>query len=153
MASRHFFRVSEAVALALHSTAIMAEYNDGSLMSNKELAEMQKASRNHLSKVLQRLVHIGIVSSTRGPGGGFKLAKKPKDICLLDIYEAIEGPMNAAGCLFEQRVCEGPSCILGDFITDLEKQTIGYLKKTNMKTVLKTFHMERPKKKAAKKKR
>ena len=145
MASRHFFRVSEAVALALHSTAILAEYHGGELLSNQQLAKMQQASKNHLSKVLQRLVRVGIVTSTRGPGGGFRLAKEPQDIALLEVYEAIEGPMQSTGCLFDKPVCSGPACILGELITTLEQQTIEYLRNTTMKDALKSFHMEFPK--------
>jgi Rrf2 family protein len=144
MASRHFFRVSEAVALALHSTSILAEYDGGKLLSNQDLAKMQKASKNHLSKVLQRLVRVGIVSSTRGPGGGFKLAKAPDKITLLEVYEAIEGHMEASGCLFEKPVCTGTVCLLGNLISDLEKQTRDYLGKTTMKDVVKTFHIDLP---------
>lgn len=144
MASRHFFRVSEAVALALHSTSILAEYDGGKLLSNQELAKMQHASKNHLSKVLQRLVRVGIVSSTRGPGGGFKLAKAPEDITLLEVYEAIEGSMDVTGCLFEKPVCTGGVCLLGNLINDLEKQTKDYLGKTTMKDVVKTFHIDLP---------
>lgn len=142
MASRHFFRVSEAVALALHSTAILAEYYDGHLLSNHQLAKMQQASKNHLSKVLQRLVRVGIVTSTRGPGGGFRLAREPKDISLLEVYEAIEGPMISTGCLFDKPVCKGPACILGELIVNLEQQTIKYLKETTMEVALKDFHMD-----------
>lgn len=144
MASRHFFRVSEAVALALHSTSILAEYDGGKLLSNQELAKMQNASKNHLSKVLQRLVRVGIVASTRGPGGGFKLAKAPEKITLLEVYEAIEGSMDVTGCLFEKPVCTGGSCLLGNLINDLEKQTKDYLGNTTMKDVVKTFHIDLP---------
>ena len=144
MASRHFFRVSEAVALALHSTSILAEYDGGKLLSNQELAKMQNASKNHLSKVLQRLVRVGIVSSTRGPGGGFKLAKAPEKITLLEVYEAIEGSMDVTGCLFDKPVCTGGACLLGNLINDLEKQTKDYLGNTTMKDVVKDFHIDLP---------
>lgn len=144
MASRHFFRVSEAVALALHSTSILAEYDGGKLLSNQELAKMQNASKNHLSKVLQRLVRVGIVASTRGPGGGFKLAKAPAKITLLEVYEAIEGSMDVTGCLFEKPVCTGGACLLGTLINDLEVQAKQYLANTTMKEVIKNFHIDLP---------
>jgi len=56
---------------------------------------------------------VGLLSSARGPRGGFSLVKTPEDVTLLDIYEAIEGPVEQSGCLFSVPLCEGHDCILG----------------------------------------
>jgi DNA-binding IscR family transcriptional regulator len=54
-----------------------------------------------LPKVLQRLAQVGFLSSTRGPNGGFVLRKKPADINLLQIYEAIEGKLQWLSALWK----------------------------------------------------
>ena len=136
MPSRHFFRVSEAVALALHSATILAE-NQDKLMSTGDLAKMLSASENHLSKVLQRLARANLVKSTRGPGGGFRLVKEPADTTLLEVYEAIEGTLDVTGCLFDRPVCDRRLCILGGLIRSLETQTRDYLLKTTLADVAK----------------
>ncbi len=134
MPSRHFFRVSEAVALALHSATILADSRD-KLMSTGELAKMLSASENHLSKVLQRLARADLVKSTRGPGGGFRLTREPDQITLLNVYEAIEGTMDVTGCLFDRPICDRRLCILGGLIRNLEEQTKDYLTKTTLADV------------------
>lgn len=59
-----------------------------------------------LSKILQRLVHQGMLVSQRGSGGGFVLNRAPNQISLLDIVEAIEGPTQLNVCVGESGHCE-----------------------------------------------
>jgi Rrf2 family protein len=60
-------------------------------------------------------VRAGLISSTRGPQGGFKLARPAGQIPLLSIYETIEGKIRPASCLLGKPRCNG-DCVLGDFI-------------------------------------
>jgi len=134
MPSRHFFRVSEAVALALHAAAILAERPD-ELVATAFFANALSASENHLAKVMQRLSRAGLVTSTRGPGGGFRLARPAAEITLLEVYEAIEGKLDVTGCLFDRPVCDGRFCILGGLVRSLEQQTWDYLHETTLAQV------------------
>jgi len=134
MSAQRLFKLSEAVALALHAGVILAERSD-ELISTKQLAEGLQASESHLSKVMQRLARAGLVSSTRGPGGGFRLDRAAKDVSLLDIYEAIEGKLHVVGCLFDRPVCDGHFCILGNLIYRLETEAFEYLKSHTLSDV------------------
>jgi Rrf2 family protein len=58
-----------------------------------------------LSKILQRLVHQGLLVSQRGSGGGFVLNRAPDQITLLDVVEAIEGPTQLNHCVGESGHC------------------------------------------------
>jgi Rrf2 family protein len=62
--------------------------------SINKIAEREKLSREYLAKILKRLVQKGLLISSLGLHGGYKLAKPAKDISFLDILEAIEGPYN-----------------------------------------------------------
>lgn len=57
--------------------------------SADELAKVTKVPRRYLHKVLQDLVRAGIVRSQPGPGGGYGLAKKPSEISILDVVNAV----------------------------------------------------------------
>ena len=57
------------------------------------IAKEYHIPRDYLLKVLNSLVHAGILSSTRGPQGGYSLARASKAITMLEIIEAIEGPI------------------------------------------------------------
>jgi len=66
-----------------------------------------------LSKVLQRLVHAGIVTSHRGTGGGFCLRPQAEKTTLLQLIEAVEGPTLLNRCLIEGLSCDRkPWCVV-----------------------------------------
>lgn len=101
-------------------------------LTNQEMAELLGASVHHLAKVMRRLAKVGLVDSIRGPQGGFVLGKPAKNIILLDIYEAIEGPVERVGCLFQNPVCDGGSCILGRAVESVHEQLRDYLDNTTL---------------------
>ncbi len=102
---------SEAATLALHAAGLLAAH-DGPL-STPVMARALGASSATLSKVMQRMTHTGIVRSKRGPHGGFTLAVDPREISLLEIYEAVEGPIEVTRCLLGAPVCGKKRCPLG----------------------------------------
>jgi len=113
-------KISEAASLALHAMVLMAAIPERFLPA-KEIAATFKISSAHLAKVMQRLVRAGLVSSSRGPAGGFTLARPSQEITLLEIYEAIEGALSQEGCLLAKEVCPGSACLLGDIICDVNE--------------------------------
>jgi Rrf2 family protein len=118
----NLFRVSEAASLALHAMLFISACPDHSV-TTRDMASAMQASEAHLAKVLQRLARVGLVRSTRGPKGGFVLGKSPDSILLLDIYEAIEGPLVATTCLLGRPICGGRDrCMLGGLLESIDKQ-------------------------------
>lgn len=67
-------------------------------LATKDLAEFHGVPKEYLSKALQSLSQAGIVESTLGPSGGYRLAKATADITFLDIVEAVEGKANTFVC-------------------------------------------------------
>ena len=90
------------------------------------------ASEAHLAKVMQRLVKAGLVASTRGPKGGFRLARPAETVTLLDVYEAVEGPVEPLGCLLGRPACRGSVCMFGDFLRDFDTRFRGYMATTTL---------------------
>jgi len=121
--------VSEAVSLAFHGMGLLAS---GRRMSAKEMAERVKVSEAHLAKVFQRLVKEGLVTSTRGPGGGFELAKDPAEVTLLHIYTVIEGLPRAEHCLLHSDTCPFGKCIFGSMLEKMTAEFVEYLKNTTL---------------------
>ncbi len=117
---------SEASSLAIHAVVLIAQSGDQLINVNK-IAEATGASRNHLAKVMQRLVKQGIVSSLRGPNGGFKMKMKAKDVNLYTIYESIEGPIVIEGCPLERPICPFEKCIMGGIIHKVTNDMKKYL--------------------------
>ena len=71
-----------------------------------EIARSKSIPKVFLAKILQKLSKAGIVRSYRGVKGGFELAKRPKDITLLDVIEAIKGPVAMNICAIDRRLCK-----------------------------------------------
>lgn len=112
-------RPSEAANLAVHACALMAAAG-GAALTTSQMAGAIGASEAHLSKVLQRLAHSGLVTGRRGPGGGFMLAEPPADVSLLRVYEAVEGPLTGSGCLMGVPLCGGTACPLSSLLGEVE---------------------------------
>jgi len=83
----------------------LASLPPGDKVQLNELIESTGVRGSFLSKVVQRLVHAGMVSSHRGTRGGFSMRVSGEEVTLLDVIEAIEGPTQMNLCLGS-----GPSC-------------------------------------------
>ena len=124
-------RLSEAASLALHTMVYLSSHPEGQA-STREIAGDLKVSEAHLSKVLQRLTRFGLVISVRGPRGGFSIAPDRDNATLLDIYEAIEGPIPERKCFRTTSICSGNHCIFGGLIEDVNKQVKDYMAETSL---------------------
>jgi Rrf2 family protein len=62
-----------------------------------------------LAKIFQHLNKVGVVRSYRGAGGGFQLARPSKAISLLEIVEAVDGPIAMNRCIIAQGICDRES--------------------------------------------
>ncbi len=126
----NILKISEAASLALHAGVLLAAQNRP--ISNRQIATVLRASEAHLHKVMRRLTGAELVSSATGPGGGFALARDANKITLLEIFEAIEGPLSDTKCLLAEPLCDGKACILGGLIHQTNQQVRNYLQNTNL---------------------
>ena len=124
-------KLSDAVSLAFHATVFLAS-NPTRQLSNRHIASELRVSEAHLSKVLQRLVKVGLVKSMRGPKGGFMLGKPSDKIAFLNVYEAIEGPFVSTSCLLSTPICGGNVCIFGGLLKKVDRQVHDYLSGTRL---------------------
>jgi Rrf2 family protein len=99
-------RMSEGVEWALHSCLNLTWVESGQAITAARLAAFYELPTAYLNKQLQSLARAGIVSSVSGPRGGFRLARSPEKITLLDVVTAIEGPEEAFRC--EEILRQGP---------------------------------------------
>lgn len=86
------------VEWALHCAMILASVPGGKLLSSRALAEFHGVPKEYLSKCLQMLSNAGLVTTTPGPYGGYRLAKSPNEISFLDLVEAVEGKAKTFKC-------------------------------------------------------
>lgn len=91
-------KLGDGVEQSIHCTAVLSGLSEGGVLSAAALAEYHGVSTSYLLKHLQALSGAGILETVPGPKGGYRLAKKPEDISLLDIVLAVEGPAPAFRC-------------------------------------------------------
>jgi Rrf2 family protein len=132
-------RVSQATSLAVHTMALLSADRTRP-RSAKDIAAVLHVSEAHLAKVLQRLVRERLVTSTRGPRGGFELAAGAQSAPLMAVWEAMEGRfVDRPPCLFEAPLCEAGTCIFGDLIKKINDELRRYLTDTRISEVKGAF--------------
>ncbi len=97
-------QVSRTLDYAVRSLIYMGNH-DVSRMNMEEISQAQHIPQNYLAKIMRRLVERGLVRSMVGREGGYFLDKRPKEISLKDIYEAVEGEIRVIDCMDQESVC------------------------------------------------
>ena len=91
LTSRGRYVVRAAIFLA-------GAYGSGNLRTRREVSDAMGVPRAFVPQVLSDLVRSGLVVSTPGAHGGYRLARPPGEVRLLDVVEAGEGPVGGAAC-------------------------------------------------------
>ena len=117
-----------AIRALTHMAASPAE-----ITSALEIAKAEDVPLPVLSKVLQELVRKGLLESRRGPGGGFRLSRRPELITLRDIVAAIDGLDHFMDCVAGLKVCsEEASCPLHKTWSGMRTQILSSLETTTL---------------------
>ena len=74
-----------------------------------EIAREMEIPKSFLAKIVQKLAKADIVKSFRGVKGGYQLARRPKDLSLLDVVEAVEGSIAMNICVLDRQACDRSS--------------------------------------------
>lgn len=106
--------ISKTATHTLNAMAVLAE-QPGEFQGTASVAERIGAPQNYLGKLLQGLIQSGVVCSQKGMGGGFRLARPPERISLLDIVEPIDHVSRWEGCFLGRGSCSSDDpCALHD---------------------------------------
>ena len=105
-----------------------------------EISKEQNLPSYYLSKILHSLVRAKLLDSAKGPKGGFWLNKKPKDITLADIVDAIDGMDSIDRCGMGLRKCDSNNpCAIHEKFKAHKLAIINIFKKTTLQTVIKEY--------------
>lgn len=95
-------KISRSTGYALLAVGYIAQHQEQSIILSQNIAKEYNIPLEYLLKILQQLVRANVLRSKRGPRGGFSLAKPAKKITMLQIIEAVDGPMTSQLNLVEQ---------------------------------------------------
>ncbi len=122
---------------AIAATSRLAEvYDEGRTRLNaQEIAEGRGLQAPFVAKILTSLSMAGIVKGSRGPGGGYTLARHPKNIKLRDVFQIFERENDNANCPFGGGVCGGGNpCPLHDSLVEIQRDMDTFLDSTSFDT-------------------
>ena len=86
-------KISRSTGYALLAAGYLAQHQKEGIILSQDISKKYNIPLEYLLKILQQLVRANVLRSKRGPRGGFSLARPVKKITLLQIIEAVDGPM------------------------------------------------------------
>ncbi len=102
--------LSQTSEHAIRAVLFLAQQPHGQPVGAERVARALGAPANYLGKTLNTLARRGLLASTRGAAGGFRLVDAPERIALADVVAAVsDGPRPRAVCLLGNRPCGGSS--------------------------------------------
>ncbi len=99
-------QVSRKVDYALRAVIHLAnEEGRDRACSVTEIAARERIPKHFLEKIVQQLIHGGLVRSRRGPHGGYVLARAAEGLTFRDVIETVEGPITLNACVGDHADC------------------------------------------------
>lgn len=92
-----------------------------------DIAQRQQISLSYLEQLFARLRRAGLVSSVRGPGGGYRLAKAPETISVAQVIDAVSETLDATRCQGLSDCQQGDTCLTHHLWCDLSSQIRHFL--------------------------
>ncbi|HVY04728.1 MAG TPA: Fe-S cluster assembly transcriptional regulator IscR [Burkholderiales bacterium] len=113
------FAVTAMIDLALN--------NGSGPVTLADISARQKISLSYLEQLFGKLRRRALVSSVRGPGGGYNLAGPTDQVSVADIITAVDEPIDATQCGGKENCKDDRKCITHDLWTDLNRHIFDYL--------------------------
>lgn len=126
---------STTCAYAIRAMSRLAVINPDGYARIQEICEGDGADlpAHFLAKIFRDLARAGLLRSAKGRGGGFALARRPHEIRLLDIVDAVDGIQQYTTCIVGLAKCDGNQpCPQHDVFMPVRKQIMHYLETTTL---------------------
>jgi Rrf2 family protein len=130
-------QITRQADYAVRAVLYLARRNNGDRAATSEVAKEQKIPPSFLAKIISQLSIAGLLHTSRGARGGVVLAREPKDITLLEVVEAIDGPIQLNECVSNDGVCVfEENCPIRAVWCDAQDELVTRLKNTSFAQML-----------------
>ncbi len=127
---------SRSAEYAIRAFVNLSQVPEGKYAMVKHIAQQEKIPTHFLAKILQQLARKGLLRSSKGPTGGFSLRRKPEEISLMNIVEALDGLSDYEKCASGLAECnDDQPCGMHDSWKLLRSRIIEYLEHTSISDV------------------
>jgi FeS assembly SUF system regulator len=99
-------KLSKKADYGLIAVKHLAKHGAAGTCSASDISEACGISGPLMAKVLQKLAKVGLVASRHGSGGGYQLARDPREISAFEVIDAIDGPLTITSCVTTRGECE-----------------------------------------------
>jgi Rrf2 family iron-sulfur cluster assembly transcriptional regulator len=106
-----------------------------------DISGRQGISLSYLEQLFAKLRKTGLVASTRGPGGGYKLNRHPSEIAIDEIIVAVDEPVDATGCGGLGDCCGDKHCLTHNLWEELSQQIRLFLSGVSLADVIQRYHL------------
>jgi len=125
--------LSQTAEYALRAALWLAEHPEQEPVRVGDLAEALDVPQNYLSKTLHQLARTGVVQSTRGKHGGFRLGRRPAAIPLWEIVQPFERLGDGRACLLGRSVCsDAAPCQAHERWKQVKETTAAFFRDTTL---------------------
>ncbi|MCK5635194.1 MAG: Rrf2 family transcriptional regulator [Anaerolineales bacterium] len=124
-------QITRQADYAVRAVLYLAGLDNGQRAPTSEIARNQHIPPSFLAKIVSQLSVAGVVQTSRGARGGVSLARTSDDISLLEVVEAIDGPIVLNECVFDANACVfGDDCPVQDVWCNAQKTLVKTLSGT-----------------------
>lgn len=128
-------QITRQADYALRAILFLSRLGPKDRAATSKIAENQKIPPSFLAKIISQLSVAGLISTSRGAHGGVSLARLPEKISLLEVVEAIDGPISLNECTLNPGVCVfGTECSLHPVWCEAQKDLVVKLKTATFAT-------------------
>jgi len=130
-------QITRQADYAVRAVLYLARLEPTQRAATSQVAQEQRIPPSFLAKIISQLSIAGLLHTSRGARGGVTLARDPKDISLLEVIEAIDGPIMLNECVGEGGVCSfDDECPLRPVWCEAQSDLVTRLQGTNFAQLL-----------------
>jgi Rrf2 family protein len=132
-------QITRQADYAIRAILFLAENDPGLRASTSQIAEQKHIPPSFLAKIISQLSIAGLIHTSRGARGGVSLAKPASEISIMEVVEAIDGPIALNQCTFTNLTnCPfGDSCPVHEMWVDAQQHLVTKLKSTTFQDFIK----------------
>lgn len=130
-------QITRQADYAVRAVLYLARMEPNQRAATSQVAKEQHIPPSFLAKIISQLSIAGLLHTSRGARGGVTLAREPKAITLLEVIEAIDGPILLNECVGENSICSfDDDCPLKPVWCDAQEELVNRLKGTDFQQLL-----------------
>ncbi len=114
----------------------LALHDNGSPRMIRDIAGSQRISEKYISRLIIDLRRAGMVKSVRGSRGGYRIARYPKNLTVLDVIEVMEGPVSIIDCVTTESCDRQRGCAVRSIWCDMNNQIRSALAAVTLQDVI-----------------